>query len=205
MCKVCYFVFCYWCVSHLFEELVKVILIIASIVPQFLLILSCHRGNRNNSRRKVEEIVKHSHRGDIWQNKRQKQGGSLEQCWHRWSCAGNRGAEMHSAEEKQDTISSQTPHSPPPKYTLLHKGKEFRLPYGYFWRSIKSCRPVRSWGTGARQCCTVSTWLLCHECSPGEDTGDFSLYSGHRHVRWHHQQDTVPQQQHGAPTDFELI
>lgn len=45
--------------SYLFEDLVPVVLIIALIVLEFLLILCCYRGNRNNTGRKVEEIIKY--------------------------------------------------------------------------------------------------------------------------------------------------
>lgn len=56
-------------VSYLFEQLVPVVLMKALIVPEFLLILCRHRGNRNNAGGKGEDIVKHRVRENTWKDR----------------------------------------------------------------------------------------------------------------------------------------
>lgn len=47
--------------SHLFEQLVKAVVVIASVAPEVLLILSSHCGHWDASSGEVEEVVNHGH------------------------------------------------------------------------------------------------------------------------------------------------
>lgn len=55
--------------SYLFEELVKAVMIKASVMAKFYLILGRHRGNRNHPGRKVKEVVNHRQRENTWKDK----------------------------------------------------------------------------------------------------------------------------------------
>lgn len=80
--------------SHLFEQSVEAIVVIAGVAPELLLVLGGHCGHGDGSRGEVEEVVNHGQRDGIWQVDRKRGVASV---------ALHRNGRLHNKWEAQKT------------------------------------------------------------------------------------------------------